>query len=67
MLFIFFLRKLFILGSEKPAEVKGRARLYSMVVCPFVMGIHAQSEADSIRYCQYQFTEKAAVVSPSTH
>ncbi|KYN38769.1 hypothetical protein ALC56_06768 [Trachymyrmex septentrionalis] len=27
-------------GSEKPAEVKGRARLYSMVVCPFVMGIH---------------------------
>jgi len=27
--------KIFVLGSEKPAEVESQARLYSMMYCPF--------------------------------
>ncbi|KYN01309.1 PREDICTED: glutathione S-transferase omega-1-like [Cyphomyrmex costatus] len=27
-------------GSEKPAEVKGRARLYGMLYCPYVLRVH---------------------------
>ncbi|EGI63781.1 PREDICTED: pyrimidodiazepine synthase-like isoform X1 [Acromyrmex echinatior] len=36
--------------SEKPAEVKDRARLYSMVFCPFVMRIHHVLSLKQIPY-----------------